>query len=198
MRRRLFVAINLPFEVRARLAGVTEPLAPLFPEARWTRPEDMHITISFLGYQEDAAIPTIMDALRAAAGEASPPEIAFIKIIGGPPGNTPRMLWLVGDEKTDRRLAVLKAAVERELGERGICFDRPASYRRGKEEFRKFHTHVTLVRFNTNDVESKIHRVPISIDCGVQFVAEAFYLMESTLKRTGAEYTRLQAFAFEK
>ncbi len=200
MRRRLFIAINLPAELQRRLAAAVAPLRAFFPDARFIKPENIHITISFLGYQPDDAIPKIVEAIREAARAIESPEIAFTKITYGPPsrgrsalrrgegaaGKNPRMLWLLGDEATDERLGRVKTNLENEMEARNIRFDR--------EEFRTFRTHATLARFQAS--KKYQNRDSVILPAFVaRFAADSLDLMESHLGRSGAEYTRLASFA---
>ncbi len=52
---RLFVALNLPPELRMRIADeVIAPLGERLPRVRWVRPETLHVTLAFLGERSDA------------------------------------------------------------------------------------------------------------------------------------------------
>ena len=124
---RLFVALDLSEEIRQRLAG----LAGGVPGARWTEPENMHLTLRFIGeVPEDQA----MD-IDAALAELRAPAFALtfdgVGVFGA--GRKARVLW-AGVERNEA-LAHLQAKVESAIVRCGL----PA-------EERKFFPHITLAR----------------------------------------------------
>lgn len=187
MRHRLFIAINLPDEVKRHLSSVLTSLIPQFPDVRFVKPENIHLTISFLGYQNDDMIPNILEAMQITADNAELPEISLTKIVYALPGKKPRMLWLAGDEATDEKLGMIKKRAEDEMNERSVRFDR--------EEFRKFHTHATLARFESSQ-NYGVRDAILLPEFTARFEATSLDLMESHLGRRGPEYALLNAFTF--
>ena len=59
-RRRIFIAINLPENIKKKLADYREKWPDL--PARWTKTDNIHITLVFLGYVSDEQIPEICKA----------------------------------------------------------------------------------------------------------------------------------------
>src|SRR5580698_10581177 len=59
---RLFVAIELPEHIRLHLVRMQEALRPIFG-GKWTRPEQLHVTLKFLGETPDEQLPDLIDAL---------------------------------------------------------------------------------------------------------------------------------------
>jgi len=95
MRRRIFIAINLPELVRKELAS----LQAKWPElpCRWTKPENLHITLEFLGHITDQDIPEVFQRAKELAGKNKPFELRFDNVCYGPPGKMPpRMIWVTG------------------------------------------------------------------------------------------------------
>lgn len=68
---RCFIAIDLPEEVKDRLARASRMLAPRFPDARWVRPESFHITLAFLGNVEGTELECARNAVQASAGSGA-------------------------------------------------------------------------------------------------------------------------------
>ena len=62
---RLFIALDIPQEVRARISAFAERVRPLCPGARWARVEGLHVTLKFIGEIPDARLPEITKALAA-------------------------------------------------------------------------------------------------------------------------------------
>src|SRR4051812_17649388 len=85
---RTFIAITLPAPVRDALATLPEPL----PGIQWTRPEQLHLTLRFLGEVTPVQEDTMMERL-AAVKVAS-----FILPVEGvgafPPNRPPRVIWV--------------------------------------------------------------------------------------------------------
>jgi RNA 2',3'-cyclic 3'-phosphodiesterase len=87
---RLFVAAIPPPALAGRLAEAAAELAT--PELRPTSPENVHVTIQFLGDVDPDAIPALTDALTDACVHHAPTELAVGSIVPGP-SRHPRMLW---------------------------------------------------------------------------------------------------------
>lgn len=124
---RLFVALELPEAVRERLAG----LGGGVPGARWTEPENLHLTVRFIGEVENGLLPDI----DAALGSVSAP--AFDLVLDGVgqfgSGSRSRVLW-AGVERNDA-LVHLNQKVESALVRAGL-----------PREERRYSPHVTLAR----------------------------------------------------
>ncbi len=189
---RLFVAIELPDDVRAALAATIDALkqAGAGDALRWVRPEGIHITLKFLGATDEEDLPAIITSLRVAAASHKPfsLEPADVGSFGG--RRNLRVLWVgVGGETSP--LASLAADVDVAMSR--LHFAR---------ESRPFAAHLTLgrVRDETpplereriHDLVAKLVPPPIA-PIAVRQIA----LMESTLQRGGAVYRALQTFPLE-
>ena len=60
---RLFIALDIPEDVRERLRDYVERVRVYAPEARWTRLESLHVTLKFIGEVNDAKVEEIKNAL---------------------------------------------------------------------------------------------------------------------------------------
>jgi len=125
---RLFVAIPLPDSLREELAALYEPL----PGVAWTRPEQLHLTLRFLG-----DIETPLGASAGLALERVRVE-PFILPVGGtgafPPRGAPRVLW-AGVGQGHPRLHQLRQQIDDALLAAGLALD-----------VRSFQPHATLAR----------------------------------------------------
>lgn len=124
---RLFVALDLTEDVRQRLAG----LAGGVPGARWTEPENLHLTLRFIGEVPEDQAMDIDAALAEVRAPAFPLVLDGVGVYGS--ARRARVLW-AGVERSEA-LAHLQAKVESALVRCGL----PA-------EERKFSPHVTLAR----------------------------------------------------
>ncbi len=201
--KRLFIAINLPEETKNKIEEIVNDLKisvnqridqlESVAEIKFLPKENWHLTISFLGYQPDEKIPNILESIKTTTQSLvslkRPILIEFERIILAPPGRTPRMIWLVGSKETSKILGTIKTKLEDELIKNGVRF---------KRENREYNTHLTLARFQsifgTSDVPNMDIRRP-KIE-NISFIAQSLDLMESHLKRTGAEYEILSTLTF--
>jgi len=197
---RLFVAIELPDDVRHALAELMMELRQKCPEARWVRPEGMHITLKFLGYVKDDDGGKQLASIRAALAtiqSVSPVDMRFCGIGFFPSARRPRVIWC-GIEASPN-LAQLAADLDRVLEPLGF-----------PPETRAFVPHLTLARFNESRPSLK-HARGVSGREDLVRAAEAlasrefgatqqteFHLFESVLKPGGAQYKKLQSYLFVK
>jgi 2'-5' RNA ligase len=73
---RLFVALDIDDSIRARLEKFLDGVRGFAPEARWVRPESMHVTLKFIG-EKPAEIKQALKGIRAGAFEIAFPDTDF-------------------------------------------------------------------------------------------------------------------------
>jgi 2'-5' RNA ligase len=184
---RLFVALEIPAAVRDNLAAQINELrdlpAPLAEgRLRWVRPENLHVTLKFIGEVEAAKLDGIRSALTA-IGLNAPVDLDFRGLGFFPDEKYPRVLWV--GLRASGNLPVLASDIDRALEGQGIARDE-----------RAFTPHLTLARFEPRGFDEKL-RIAIQQNSGREFgafEAREFHLIESKLKPSGAEYTSLAAF----
>lgn len=127
---RLFVALTPPDEVIDALRTTTAGLRELAPSLRWTRPQQWHLTLAFLGEVGDEVVDELTRRLNRAAARCPPLSLSLGG--GGRFGN--RVLWtgVQGDRDRLRRLAGSAAAAARRC--------------RLRVEDRPYRPHLTLAR----------------------------------------------------
>lgn len=185
---RLFIAINLPENTKDIIGDSVQKLEKIYQNERFIPRENWHLTICFLGYQPDEAISPILETTKETAAEFSEPEIELEKIILAPLDKpAKRMIWIKGTKKTSEILGKIKNHLEEKLIENKVKF---------KIDYPEFNAHLNLVRMkypskNFLPLETSDFRPVI-------FKAETLDLMESHLKRTGAEYEVISQFDFER
>jgi RNA 2',3'-cyclic 3'-phosphodiesterase len=187
---RLFVALEIPSEVRDSFAALIKELRAADSSfsknrARWVRPENLHVTLKFIGHVDSGKL----DGIRAALAEvrSSRVDLRFRGLGFFPNGKRPKVLW-VGIEASPN-LAPLASAIEARLGKLGIL-----------GETREFAPHLTLARFDPPGISEGLSAI-VQENVAREFGAVAsgeFHLFESKTKPTGAEYTRLESFPFAR
>ena len=181
---RLFVAVDIPEDVRGSLAGLAIKLRTPFQSARWAHIEGLHITLKFIGETPAEQLEMIESALAAISSRA-PIFINFCGVGFFPNARRPRVFW-AGIE-SNPQLTELRAAVDVALEPLGI-----------PREARVFTPHLTLARFHAphslDSLQAAIDKIG-PLEFGSATLKE-FHLYQSILKRGGAEYTRLAIFSF--
>ena len=182
MRHRLFIAINLPEIIKNNLSSF-QTKYPELP-ARWTKKQNLHITLIFLGYINEDEIPEILKTTEEVAKKHNAFSLVLNRICYGPPKKTPRMVWAVGE--SSKELGRLKKDLENSLSDVSL-----------KKETRPHSIHITLARLNQwqfKQIELE-ERPQIEQDVNLDFKVNSIEIMQSHLKRTGAEYLMLQSIA---
>lgn len=183
---RLFVAVELPGEVREALSALQDKLrASGGAGVRWARPEGVHLTLKFLGDVPGAQVPLVEEALESAArGQA-----AFSLSLGTtgffPNPRRPRVFW-VGVAGEVERLAELAKQVEERLGALGF-----------PPEERPFSPHLTLARLGekvTSAQRESFGKLARSAPWQPNhaFTVDGVSLIRSQLHPEGAIYTCLR------
>lgn len=178
---RLFIAIELPSEIKQGIAKVQEDLRNTGAAANWTRPEGIHLTLKFLGEVDESKVDEIMMALTDAAQGIGKMDLEVAGAGAFPNAKMLRVLWLgvTGDVE---KLGLLQAAVENAM--MGLGFER---------EERTFSPHLTLARIKfpkpRDNWQQKIEGVR-DVKLG-GFEAGHISLMKSELRREGAIYTEI-------
>jgi 2'-5' RNA ligase len=184
-RARLFVALDLPEPVREGIVGWQH--AELSDDAlRVVGPENLHITLAFLGYTPEKAIESVAEVVNAVTAHAPRIELAPEPV--GRPKGRPRLLAL--DAQSEQTID-LQADLEREL----------VAKRLYKPEKRPFWPHVTVARVRPEKRGSKrparIESAPGPLP---EALCEPFFSLRCTLYRSmlrpqGAEYAPLAQVA---
>jgi len=181
---RLFVALDIPEDVRRALAAWVGRFRDSVRGPRWTRLEGSHITLKFIGEAPSERVGEIRAALAAIHRGASI-DLRFRGSGFFPSEKRPRVFW-AGIE-SGPELPELAESVERQLVPLGF-----------PREARAFQPHLTLARFPSPEgierLRDKLAAAPPA-EFGASRVRE-FHLYQSILKPNGAEYTRLASFDF--
>ena len=167
---RLFVAINFPDSVKDQLLGWRLPLRG----ARWVEPDQMHVTLAFLGEQPTNVYREVCDSLEGL--EFSPFELRFQSVDFFGSKKAPRTLW--ADVCPSPELLTLQKKVSKHCRALGI-----------KIESRRFRPHLTLARLNrTSFVDLACSLETLSLARSDPFWIDSFQLISSKLYPTGAVY----------
>lgn len=189
MKRRLFIAINLPENVKKNVFNGVTQLESFFldKKVRFLDEKNLHITLVFLGYQEDTALSGILSAMKGVVKEFNAPKVELNSDFAYVPEKNPRMIWLRGSKNTSENLSKIKDFLEEKLIDNKIHF---------KVENRIFNTHITICRF-ANFMRGDLPELSFNLGKDLVFEAATLDLMESHLSKSGAEYELLQSMDFK-
>jgi RNA 2',3'-cyclic 3'-phosphodiesterase len=191
---RLFIALDIDDAIRERMVQFVESVRSFAPDARWTKPESLHVTLKFIGEQPEAAVLKIKESMTSVV--ANPIDIHFRGFGFFPTPKSARVFW-IGME-AGPQLAALAAAIDDTMPALGIA----------KEE-RAFNPHLTLARspggsgsprWRKEDrpnrvfapLQNRLATLP-SPEFGTM-TAREFFLYQSQLSPKGSKYTRLARF----
>ncbi len=184
---RVFVALEMDRGPRERLAAMVGALKPRIAGGRigWVAPENLHITLRFLGELGEERVAEVRQALSSVSYRVCPFEPDHWGVF--PDAKRARVLWAGCAPEQEQRIAGLAEMVESRLHSIGI-----------QREPRPFRAHVTVGR-----VKEPVHGVAEAFEAsplrniGVSS-GESFVLMESRLGPGGSKYTALARFALGK
>jgi 2'-5' RNA ligase len=175
---RLFVAITLPETVRASVANLAEPLHGV----SWVRPEQLHVTVRFLG---DVATERIAGMCERLAAISVEPFLLPVETVGAfPPKRPPRVIW-VGTGAGHPRLFQLRQRLDDALVAAGIDFD-----------VRRFQPHITVARCSENAASAVAQWLHRHGEFATSpFRVESFDLYSSVLQPNGAVHALKRKYA---
>jgi len=181
---RLFVAIEIPEEIRRTLAVFLQELRPIAPQVKWVRAENLHVTLKFLGHTDDAKLPELERTLGTIRSTA-PVTLNFRGLGFFPNEKRPRVFWAGIDASGN--LKTIAGDIDHAAHPLGFPL-----------EERPFSPHLTLARFDSPGIHAKLGAA-ITANGSREFgkmVTREFHLIQSNLKPSGAEYTTLHSFPF--
>jgi len=162
MKHRIFIAINLPEEIKKELINYQKKWPEL--PVRWTKKENFHITLEFLGYLINEELLKVCEKTRKLVSKHKPFIVTLNKICYAPliknKNRAPKMIWVIGEKI---------------------------------EEFNLI-PHITLGRIRTwqfRQIELE-ERPEINEEINLSFEVNSIEVMESILKKEGPNYTIIE------
>lgn len=190
---RTFIAIELPAGVRARIAQHIATLRQELPDVRasWSREDNLHLTLKFLGNVSVADIPRVSDAVASATKSVSSFELTFSGCGTFPPHGRPSVLWLgagssgilpassaqPGPSELDR----LYSSIDNGLAEVGF-----------PHESRPFRPHLTIARLRQSQGARQLAELHKSLGFPpIQLDVSEVVVFKSELLKDGAKHTAI-------
>jgi len=99
MKKKIFIAINLPEKIKKDLVNYQEKIDGHFDDfcpIKWTRKDNLHITMFFIGFVEYDELVNVFNKTEKALENLEPFRVELESITYGPLGKTPKMVWVNG------------------------------------------------------------------------------------------------------
>jgi 2'-5' RNA ligase len=186
-RWRVFCAVELPPQVRARAAEHAARLRERSTEVRasWPRTDNLHLTLKFLGEIAQARVGALSNAASRAAKSIQPFDLTLEGAGAFPPRGSPRVLWL-GINDSSGGLVRLQSQLEDECEAEGFA-----------REERPFHPHLTLARIRAPQGARELARLHRETGfVAIEFPVTELVVMRSELGPGGSRYTEVSRHEF--
>jgi 2'-5' RNA ligase len=176
---RAFVAVFPPPEIREALLGAAREL-PVAGPVRWVRPENVHLTLKFLGdVSKEDLLDRVAEALEAVSGRHEPFEAEPSAFGAFPSEGRARILW-AGIGGGSDRLRALAEDVEDSIEPLGF-----------EREDRAYTPHLTLGRARARPVVLEAVETPSTAP---SFTVRNMELVQSVLGGAGVTYSTLATY----
>lgn len=191
---RIFIGLDIDAAIRERIQRFMEGVRDFAPDARWVRPESLHVTLKFIGEKSADGVEEIKRELVSAKSQSF--ELTFRGYGFFPTARSARVFW-IGIE-SGPLIGSLAKSVDDATAALGI-----------PKEDHEFSPHLTLARGggrsgapgwrkgDTSNKNFKLLQEKLSALPAPEFgtmTAREFFLYESKLMRGGSQYTKLARF----
>jgi len=180
---RLFVAIDLPSNIKKKLANIQARLKEANAGVRFVSPEGIHLTLKFLGEVAEDRVGKVIEALAENVPRISPFNLKVEGLGAFPSISRPRVVW--AGVKAPDELLTLAEEIEKAMVKLGFP----------KEE-RDFSPHLTLCRIKSPQGIDRLIKIVMEekdISLG-EFTADGYFLIQSILRPEGARYIKIRRF----
>ena len=180
---RMFVALKTSDQLLERLAQIQRQLQARLPagSVRWTRREQLHLTLKFLGDVPADRVGQLAAAVREAGAGAPPLRLGLAGAGCFPNARSPRVVW-IGVNGDLPQLLALQQRIEVAA----------AGFGDHREE-REFHPHLTFGRVAARDFQAAraVGEAVGELELGLlgEWTADRLYLVRSQLAPSGPTYT---------
>ena len=192
---RIFIGLDLENSIRERIRRFMDGVRGFAPDARWTRPESLHVTLKFVGEKAMPTVEEIRSSLTSIKGR--PIDLSFHGSGFFPTAKSARVFWI--GVHGGPELGQLAATVDETTARLGI-----------PKEDHAFSPHLTLARGGKSGsprgqkgegTSAAFRRLEEKLAAMAQpefgtMTARAFYLYQSKLSPGGAQYTKMERYPF--
>jgi 2'-5' RNA ligase len=181
---RVFIAIEIDSGIKDRLSEYLNQLKKTGASVKWVAPENIHLTLKFIGYIEEETLPALNKIISDAVSCLGPFSISIGNIGAFPNFKKPRVVFVCVQDKVNNLLNIYER-LDKDIEKLGI-----------KRESKKHVGHITLGRIKSQKNISKLTSVLNSgTKCSFGLEKVSYIsLMQSKLTPAGPIYTKLNNF----
>ena len=174
---RSFIALELSKEIKDELGRLQGELKEAGADVKWVKPENIHLTLKFLGDMEESELGEIKRTLADAASRQAPFEVSLFKLGAFPTLDRPRVIW-AGVNKGCSEVEALAASLE---------------------SAPNFSAHVTLGRVKSGKNKAELKERLLALEPKqISHKITCVTLFESTLTPSGPIYAERGRFTLER
>jgi len=182
---RTFIAIELPKEIKDALSEIQEQLKKSGADVKWVLPQNIHLTLKFLGEIDDTDLSKINKIIEDVAKEKNSFRVRISCIGAFPKINFPRVIW-IGIDEGDNETKAIANELEERIAEAGF-----------PSEERPFSSHITIGRtkstLNREKLVQNLENLASNFGEGnLVFTVKNITLFKSTLTPKGPIYEILK------
>lgn len=183
---RLFIAIEITDATRKKLSNFQNDLKKISADIKWVAPENLHITLKFIGATDEGEIDDIIAVIKQSVINTKPFDLCYNGAGAFPAGRNPRVVFVRAIDSNGVLISIYER-LNSQLSTLGIAYDD-----------RKFEAHVTVGRVKTHkNIKKLVEYVSLyrEFPFGQENI-DHLVLMKSDLTREGAIYTRVSTIRF--
>ncbi len=182
---RTFIAIELPEPIKNSLARLIDKLKETSADVKWVQPQNIHLTLKFLGERDDKKVDRITEILDEVAKNHKAFPIRINALGAFPNMSSPRVIW-VGIDQGDIETKSIFKDLEDSICKVGI-----------PKEDRAFSSHITIGRTRSAKGITELSQAIASLNDSIgkdklEFTAGSITLFKSTLTPKGPIYEALK------
>lgn len=178
---RTFIAIELPERIKKKIEQLQTPLKKTNAFVSWVKPENIHITLKFLGEVPEEKINEVSSSSGKALEGAKKFTMSLKGMGAFPDSRRPRVIW-IGAGSGEKELSSMASKIEEEMEKIGF-----------PKEDRKFSAHFTIGRVKSPKNIEKLMELVKSSDFSTEDIeVNEVVVMRSQLHPAGAIYTPLR------
>ncbi|PID58889.1 RNA 2',3'-cyclic phosphodiesterase [candidate division KSB3 bacterium] len=179
---RSFIAIKIPGDIQEKLQAIQDKLKQSEAHVSWTAPENIHLTLQFLGNIEEKQLDELVSAILSSVQDLAPFQLQIGYAGAFPNIRFPRVIWIGVTDDDSGSLKTLQSSVSGGLAQLGFDMERE-----------RFQPHLTLGRVRSQKNHSTLLRAiesMVNVWVG-ELSVRSIFLLKSELRPRGPEYTVL-------
>lgn len=174
---RAFIAIELNDQIRNELTRIQDALKKSEADVKWVRPENLHLTLKFLGQITNTKVEKIGQVMQNSSAPFKPSSLKLGALGAFPKITYPRVIWVSLSSQEEQ---LMKLAQDLETGLVSLKFPK---------EKRDFKSHITLGRIRSSKNRNKLTELLTQVKVEQkQMFLESVSLFKSTLSCVGPHY----------